>query len=77
MAAPRKPAAKRPASTPFAAPDAVSEDGRRAAHAFVERVRAGQAGENELADLVSPMYGLRLRGFCQALQCALMREGGA
>lgn len=75
MTAAGKPAGKRPASTPFAAPDAVAADGQRAAEAFVQRLQAGQAADDELAGILAPMYGQRLRGFCQALQRALMAGG--
>lgn len=46
-------------------------EGERQAHEFLERLRAQQSGADDLAVIVSMLYGPALRGFCSALVKAL------
>jgi hypothetical protein len=48
--------------------------GERRAGEFLARLHAGQTDPDELAQIVSMMYGPALRGFCRAIAKAL---GGA
>lgn len=46
-------------------------EGERKAGEFLARLYAQQADPDELAVLVSRLYGATLRGFCRALEKAL------
>ena len=46
-------------------------EGERQAHEYLARLHAQQADPNELAIIVSMLYGAVLRGFCAAITKAL------
>lgn len=46
-------------------------EGERKAEQYLERLHAAQAGVDELALTVAPLYGAELRGFCRAIEKAL------
>lgn len=46
-------------------------EGERKAHEYLARLQASHADPNELAVIVSILYGAALRGFCRVLAKAL------
>ena len=46
-------------------------EGERKAHEYLARLQASQADPDELAVIVSMLYGATLRGFCRVLAKAL------
>lgn len=50
-------------------------EGERKAHVYLARLQASQADPDELALIVSMLYGAMLRGFCAVITKAL--RGGA
>lgn len=59
------------------APERLSEqalraiEGQQKADAYLARLHAKQADPDELAVIVSMLYGAALRGFCRALEKAI------
>lgn len=76
-------------STTIEPPAAAQEGSRHAAQAlstisgeakaarYLERLATLQTKPDELAELVSPLYGGELRGFCRSLEKALQRASVA
>jgi hypothetical protein len=49
-------------------------EGQQKADAYMARLQAQQADPDELALIVSMLYGAALRGFCRALEKAVRHE---
>lgn len=55
-----------PTPRPIGQAQCLTDGGRQAAE-YLARLRAQQAGPDELAMIVAALYGATLRGFCRAL----------
>lgn len=51
-------------------------EGERKARDYLARLQARQAGPDELALVLAPLYGAALRGFCRVLASALEANHG-
>lgn len=65
-----------PASSAVASGQALlTIEGERKAAEFLARLHAQQADPDELAVIVSMLYGATLRGFCRVIEKVLPRHG--